>query len=216
MEQIWQREVAPMVRHQFTAERPIDASTLARVWEFYTSNPTVRSCVSVLRACISSGELVARGGDGSPVVDRHCRQLLERALDWMLVLGIVPVTSGTIVAPDGGRVSAPVVPGNDFVILIVVTHPESGHVSYTGNARSQGLLGSMTSSRRNKRYLMVWDAGKDTPTGVGRRGTLYRHGEFVRKGATVGGVQKVRTDRACHEMQSPRVHTSPTTDKRRF
>ena len=70
----------------------------------------MRSCVSVLRACIFSGELVAQEMTGSPVVDRHYRQMLERALDWMLVAGVVPVTTGLIVAPDGGHLRVPVVP----------------------------------------------------------------------------------------------------------
>lgn len=174
-----------MVRHQFTAEQPINAMNLARVWEFYKSNPTVRSCVSVLRACIFSGELVVRGSGGSPVLDRHCRQLLERALDWMLVLGIIPVTSGTIVGPDGGRVRVPIVPGNDFVILSVTTNPESGHISYTGRTRSQGLMGGGGTSRRAKRSMMVWDAGKDTPTGEGALSTdmmsLYEREQLLKQ-----------------------------------
>ena len=160
-----------MVRHQFTAERQIDAGTLARVWQFYKSNPTVRCCVSVLRACIFSGELVVRDGRGSPVVDRHCRQVLERALDWMLVAGVVPVTTGSIVAPDGGHLRVPVVPGHDFVVLKVHTNPESGYVSYTGMTRSQGMMGSVSNSRRKKGSVRVWDAGKDTPTGEGTLST---------------------------------------------
>ena len=156
-----------MVRQHHTSERKIDSHTLARVWHFYNSNPSVRACVKVSRACIFAGGLKPRSGGGSHVVDRHCRQLVERALDWMLVVGIVPVTRGTIVAPDGGRMRVPIVPGNDFVELGVVTNPESGHVSYSGKTKSHGVMGPSSQIRGKRGNVMVWDAGKDTPTGEG-------------------------------------------------
>lgn len=173
-----------MVRQQHTPERKIDSRTLARVWHFYNSNPSVRACVKVLRACIFAGGIKPRSGGSSRVVDRHCRQLLERALDWMLVVGIVPVTRGTIVAPDGGRVRVPIVPGNDFVELGVLTNPESGHVSYNGKTKSNGVMGQSSQKGGKKGNVMVWDAGKDTPTGEGAlctdMVTLWEREELLR------------------------------------
>ena len=165
-----------MVRHHQVSEREIDPHNLARVWQYYQSNPTVRACVKVLRACIFAGDLKIRSPGGSNVIDRHCRQLLERALDWMLVVGIVPVTRGTIVAPDGGKMRVHIVPGNDFVALSVVTNPELGHISYKGKKTSQGILGQSSQARGKRDPVMVWDAGKDTPTSVG---TVYGYGELA-------------------------------------
>lgn len=146
---------------------PVDPAQLARIWKYFRTNTSVRACVNVLRSCILSGALVDRAGvPAQPVMERHCKRLLAAALDWSIVVGIVPVTRGHLQTGEGSRTRVPVVPGSEFVNITVRVDDETGQSCYAAQRRAPA--GVCTSGQRHsKKAVLVWDTGQSTPLATG-------------------------------------------------
>ena len=150
---------------------PVDPAQLARIWKYFRTNTSVRACVNVLRSCILSGALVDRAGvPAQPVMERHCKRLLAAALDWSIVVGVVPVTRGHLQTGEGSRTRVPVVPGSEFVNITVRVDDETGQSCYAAQRRAP--TGVYTSGQRHsKKAVLVWDTGQSTPLATGEVAT---------------------------------------------
>ena len=175
------------------------------MWEFYTTNATIKACVNILRAALFSGEL---GYEGETTMDyttqKMYRSLMERALDWALVVGVIPVTSKMITQSDGTISKFPCIPEYDFVTIRVRVDDNTGEASYAA-VRKMGQRSQLLRVGRNsKRNVMVWNTGQSPPGVDGRIRTdlnpLFRRNKYLQ-------IQRRFQTIASAKLCNPPLHT---------
>jgi hypothetical protein len=189
-----------MAKRWQTQGKAIDHRQLGRVWDYYRTNTSVRACVNVLRSCILSGGLVTRSGSlPDPVLERHCKRILNHALDWGLVAGVIPVTRGVIQTSEGSRTKVPIVPDNSFINLSVKMDEETGQRCYTAQRRAP--VAAHTSGTRNiRKTVLVWDTGQSTP---------LSNGEIATDLATLASSEILLAIHRKHEMIANAARCNP-------
>ena len=183
-----------------TQGKPLRREQLDRVWRYYRTNTSVRACVNVLRSCILSGGLVNRDGKApDPIRERHCKRMLNHALDWALVAGVIPVTRGHIRTSEGNQKKVPVVPGDEFLSISVKMDDDTGQRCYTAQRKAQTAL--PTSGTGNARKaILVWDTGQATP---------LSNGEIVTDLATLSSSETLLAIHRKHEMIANAARCNP-------
>lgn len=183
-----------------TQGKALDREQLCRVWGYYRTNTSVRACVNVLRSCILSGGLVNRNGTApDPILERHCKRMLNHALDWGLVVGVIPVTRGHLQTSEGNRTKVPVVPGDEFVNLSVKLDEETGQRCYTAQRKVQTALHT-SGTGHSRKAILVWDTGQSTP---------LSNGEISTDLATLSSSETLLAIHRKHEMIANAARCNP-------
>lgn len=131
---------------------PLLPSQYENVWRFMETNHVAGFCTQLLRTFVMGGGVEVRGG--SAKVCAAYREACARALDWMLCIGLVPVSHERL--EDGQLV--PVVPDRSLVRVFCRTLP-SGRVDYSA---------TLTTHMENPRDIAVRKTSREPPTANGR------------------------------------------------
>lgn len=167
----------------------VDAVQQSNVWRLFRQHPTVGTCMQAMRNAIFGGGVnvesgliggggKSKSGRGHPAIDeRRIQVIADRALEWLVCIGVIPVTYELQSKEQGGGL-VPVVPIPEALKLYVRVTP-SGALEY--DARFQrsisvlsGLGGSAATSSDAPKVL-VWSQGEYTPTSTGRLVTPITH-----------------------------------------
>ena len=174
----------------------VDGVQQANVWRLFRQHPTVGTCIQAMRNAIFGGGVQIEpgliGGFGSsksrtsrrhPSIDERRIQLIaDRALEWLVCIGVIPVTYEMQSKEQGGGL-IPVVPVPEALKLYVRVTP-SGALEYEARFQRSisvlsGLGGSAATSSDAPKVL-VWSQGEYTPTCTGRLVTPITHTRTVR------------------------------------
>jgi hypothetical protein len=132
---------------------PVNHTQVTEVWNIYRTNPTVKACTDLLkRAMLVGGMHFPKSQDGE--YDTYMA-LASSAMDWLLCVGVIPVTS------KQHKVTGkwiPVCPDVSAVRLMVQVN-EVGECEYSATFRNQGALNGHMAAE-----LWVWaQAGPTAP-----------------------------------------------------
>ena len=169
----------------------VDGVQQTNVWRLFRQHPTVGTCVQAMRNAIFGGGVNVESGligglDGNkskrnrtqPIIDeRRIRLLADRALEWLVCIGIIPVTYEMQNKEQGGGL-VPVVPIPEALKLYVRVTP-SGALEYEARfQRSISVLSGLGGNgavNSDAPKVLVWSQGEYTPTSTGRLVTPITH-----------------------------------------
>ena len=164
----------------------LNSSDFKDIWDYYATNATIKACVNILRAALFSGEL---GYDGDVAMDhttqKMYRNLMERALDWALVVGVIPVTSKVVTQSDGTISKFPCIPEPGVMTIKVKIDETTGECAYMAVRNTGHRSQLLRVGRQGKRNVMVWNTGQSPPGIDGEIKTdlnpLFRRDKYVQQ-----------------------------------
>lgn len=154
------------------------------VWQLFRTHATVGTCVQAVRNIIFGAGIViepttSSKGQRSHAADHQSEyyqqcihKVANRALEWIICVGVVPVTFRKDPQYDNGLI--PVVPVPESLKLFVRTSPQ-GDLQYEAQyQRSVSILTRAAESAPTPRVI-CWSKGEYTPTASGRLITPITH-----------------------------------------
>lgn len=166
--------------------RPLREDQVTDAWTVYQYDPAVRSAVACLRTGALGGSITVIDADGVDLpLDRYMR-FANSALDWILCIGLVPVT----VVHDRAH-SYPVVLSAEQVI-VSVEEDETGQIKYTGKWRDV--------RRADLDNIVIWSNTEWPPT-------LY--GAIITNPMVVADMRRPEAHMRKCEMVSQEIRSNP-------
>lgn len=173
---------------------PVNKVHIKRVWNVLDTHSTVGSCVQTLKHAVFAGGVFC-GDSASHAVRRHMGDVAHRALEWVICVGVVPVTFKQV---DG--LCLPVIPTWSSLELFSLVD-ESGILEH--HARFQRGVGAlsmfMANSTETTEKVLLWNKTDYPPDAHGNLRTPMirvtqseRFLQFMRQRAMV--AEQLRTN----------------------
>lgn len=134
----------------------VNPAQIAAVWNIYNTNSTVKACTSLLKNALLAGGLNFPSAQGAEL-DVYT-QLASNVVDWILCVGIVPVTAEQ---DSCTGIWVPVIPEPSAVTLYVQLS-ELGQCMYSASFKHRGMIGA-----QNNPKIWVWSNTNNRPTSEG-------------------------------------------------